>query len=52
MCLQKNHSQRPSINKILSIPIIQQQVKIYLQGDMFMEEFKMVRKQFSDIENE
>lgn len=39
MCLQKNPSQRPNINSILNMPIIQKRIKNYLQSELFKEEF-------------
>lgn len=39
MCLQKNPTQRPSINQILNMPLIQKRIKNYLQEDMFKQEF-------------
>ena len=39
MCLQKNPTQRPSINAILNMPLIQKRIKFYLQEDVFKQEF-------------
>ena len=39
MCLQKNPIQRPNINAILNMPLIQKRIKYYLQDDLFKQEF-------------
>ena len=39
MCLQKNPSQRPTINAILNMPLIKKRIKNYLQDDLFKQEF-------------
>ena len=39
MCLQKNPSQRPTINAILNMPLIKKRIRNYLQDDLFKQEF-------------
>ena len=42
MCLQKNPSQRPTINAILNVPLIKKHLKNILQDEILKEEFSNI----------